>query len=817
MADFKDFILKFYSIYHVTQMDSARAERWRDLRGKKETGEWNPKKNEFNWLDDKRSPAMKAWENKLTGDLFTYDDLPDPNKELSDDDWIKFYTTVRTAMRNIDANRSDLLRNADPKILAIDRFFGKKDVQAFSAFEPDPDIVKKPLESLGKILDDPAMANFANWLEASQPGAGYKIFTEKPTLGEFVSALQTGKYDINKGIPTKIRDFLSNILGWLNPSFGSSPISVFPQALQELKKLFGDNGEKIAALQIALDADNEKINAAQLAQFKQPKFYKEILKALYASDKPDKKSPFNSQFANAGGPEITGWMNESVTGSNDYDAALIPKLVDEKNIRETWVDKVGDYKDEHLKRLWDRSSRHVYLESGASAIVGAILKEKISPTDGVLKILEKKDAIKNRVKAKTPSAVKGTEFLFEALEYIKSSGDMDKALEGCLRNGGKAQAVAIEIMKYAIAKGKVNEAKIALETLAVMRYDTFSSAHWAELKKNPIKPFDGASFMKSEPIKFVFDAATKGLNLGLAGVYWTGVISRNIIQHRRAEISKNIINPKNKFTKDEFEIGRLKTALKKINKDNEDFVTLEDAKKESKKTGEELEKYNVENASILELQGKEEELQKNIDDLKRERDINLGHNRLKEFETWLSKITKKLPPQIPTGVQLDPATATPLEIYNEVGIDTMLEIMKHYRSQISGTTPTPGFDIDKWNLDIDNKTKKLKEIVDSNKVNKEVFDKRDMLFGADRAIKSEVTRLTDAESRGLKGETEHKPVFPAKSPLENIQILMVFWNSVNGFTDLSVNSYNPFSNIKDIRNKSDLKNDFERYFAREYS
>lgn len=805
--DLKDFILKFYSVYHVSQMDSARAARWRDLRGKPETGEWNPKKNEFNWLDDKRSPPMKGWENKATGDLYTIDDLPNPITELSDDDWKSFYTTVRTAMRNIDANRKDLLRNADPKVLAIDRFFGNKSVKAFSPFEPDPAIVRKPLESLGAMLENPAMADFANWLEAAQPGTGYKIFTEKPTLGEFINGLKTGNYDINKGIPNKIKDLLSNILGWLNPSFGASPIAIFPGALAELKKLFGNNGEKIAALQIAMDADNEKIDPHQLAQFKQPSFYKEILKALYASDKPEKKSPFNSQFANAGGGEITGWMAESVTGANDYDTALMPKLEDEKNWRETQIEKITDWRDEHLKRLYDRSARHVYIESNAAPVVAAILKEKVSPTDGVLKIIEKKDAIIKRVKGKQPSAVKGTEFMFEALEYIKNSGDMDKALEGCFRNGAKAQAVAMEVIKYAMAKGKVNEAKVALETLAVMRYDTLSSAHWGELKKNPIKPFDGTSFMKNDSIKFVLDTATKGLNLGLAGAYWTGVVGRNLIQKGRAEIPKSKIKS--------LDIGRVEVSLKKINKDTEDFMTLEDAERELLETQTALSSYETAHKGVLDLQDKEEKLSRIVEELKKQRDINVKHQRINDIIAWWNGVGHTMT-QTPTFADIDVNTATPEEIFHELGLEGLQQVLSQLGTAVSGTSPQRGFNLAQTDARIALFEGQLTATRTTIAANPDIFQERDRLIGAERAIRSEKERLADNKARGLKGETDHKPYGPPKSPLENTQMLMAFWNAANGFTELSVDSYNIFKNIKAVRKKSDLKNDFDKYFASTY-
>lgn len=821
MADFKDFILKFYTVYNVAQMDAPRAERWRDLRGKRSEPVYeldtngrpildtvgNPVIKKYNHLDDKRSPAMKGWENPKTGDLWTMADLPDPDTELSDNDWVKFYQIVRTAMRNIDANRKDLLRNADPKILAIDRFFGKSDTKAFS--QPDLSVIQDSLKDVAILLKNPSMADFANWLEATQPGGG-KFFSEKPTLSEFISAIETGNYDINLGIPSKIKDFLTNLMDWLNPSYGNSVLDRFPDAKRELQRLFGTHGEKISGLQIAMNAANDIIDPGQLAQFKQPGYYKEILKALYASDKPGKKSPFNTQFADAGGKEITGWMAESVTDNNDYDSALIPKLEDEKNLREVWGDKIGDWRDEHLKRLWDRSARHVYIEPNASPVVAAILKEKISPTDGIPKILEKKDAIVKRVKAKQPSAAKGVDFLFEALEYIKNSGDMDKALEGAFRNGAKAQAVALEVMKYAMAKGKVGEAKVALETLAVMRYDTLSSAHWAELKKNPFKPFEGVSFMKQEPIKFIMDAATKALNVGLAGAYWTGVVGRNMIQYGRAEIPKSKIRS--------LEFGRVEVAMRKINNDTLNFMTLEQAEEQLQTAQDDLSAFENTNASILRLQHREEILLKQKERLQSQRDINIKHQRLTEFNNWLNELNGNLPTQIPTGADVDIENAPVQNIYNEYGIEGIRQIISSLYSAIQGTTTTPGFNLARMDGMIAQNDTNLMQTRQDIAQNGGIFKDHEKSIGTERAIRSEVERLRDARKRGEDGATEHKPNVAAKSPLENMQMLMTFWNAANGFTKLSVNSrFNIFTNIKTIRKTSNLNNDFETYFANNYS
>ncbi|MFQ6739389.1 MAG: hypothetical protein ACLRFJ_01835, partial [Alphaproteobacteria bacterium] len=622
MADntisFKNFMLDWFKAYHLSQMDEPRRERWKDLRGKNFDDAFDSEGHLIKrvWLDDKRTSGQKGWADK-EGNLNTK--LPEPN--LSDEDWENFYTICRDTIRTINSKREDLRRAAPDAPFPIDKWFATKDSEvpykAFSSQEVDTQ--KK--ETFKKLADLITKSVDLQQLLSSH-------FNDDYSFGTFLKDLQSGDYSKHPtNVIKKLQETLSVLRSNLNLNYQGKLDNISRETVKKLVTVFGITlsiddlavqcdslQEYLNELYAAIDPENEKIDPRQLAQFKDPSVYKEILKALYAPDKDGKKSAFYTQFASNGGIQITNWMSESVDGNN-YETgpnALIPKFEEERDLAETWDKKWSDFKDEHFKRFTDRAARHIYVEPKAKTVIDAIGKEKLSPKDGLVKILEKKDAILKRVQSKDPSSSKGAAFLFEALEYIKNSGDMDKAFEGALRNGRKAQAIAFEIMKYAMNKGKVAEAKVALETLAVMRYDTFTSAHWDKVKeankKISIFGDEKLSWNKNEGVKIVTTVMDKTIGFGINTIFWAAVTTRNKIQHARGKIS----------TKEHFrlssELVNLKTkadTFDNLGAANED-LRLAEAEKNTQEHNIGISVHDWEERKILEQESKD--IQQEIDD-----------------------------------------------------------------------------------------------------------------------------------------------------------------------------------------------------------
>ncbi len=802
---FKDFILNWYKAYHLYNMDDPRKQRWRDLRGKE--FEINSK-GEYVFLDDKRTAAQKGWANPKTGELAT--ELPEP--DLSDEDWEYFYRLCRTAIRRINDMRADLLRNdPDKNPLPIDKWFGSKNLKAFSAQEVKPATKDKLKQFAELVVKSPRLKNKL-----------MDSFSSEYSLDTFLADLIDMDYSRNSQhtIP-KIQTIIRILPGIVRPEYdfkiGDYKNSLDDETIAGISRIFlkseydPDSGLDMDNLEYEfdemsaeLDPANESINEMQLRQFKDPSVYKEILKALYAPDKSEKKSPFNTQFANAGGSEITGYMSEIVTGNNYESGAneLVPKFEKELNITEQISEKIDDFKSEHLKRLTDRSARHIYIEPNAKGIVDAIVKEKIAPTDGLEKILEKKDAVTKRVQAKMPGAKKACDFLFDALSYIKSSGDMDKALAGALRNGSKAEAIAFEIIKYAIAKRKVNEAKAALEVLAVMRYDAFSSAHWNELNKTEFNLFGDKklSWNKNDTMAMVNGAVDKTIKFGINGAFWIGVLARNWIQFGRAKMSTD-------------DVSRMETAMAKIQADSDEFKNLDRAKLEHEEVHGRLNDAKKEFGYAMILRDERNALETEIAALESElpaakKDADAARypkliDAIDAKKTAMAEIDAQLSPHAGEFAKFDKLVADMADVEEQI---------KSAKGELSTAADDAAIAAAHKKL----KTLDLKR--GALRVKQEIYNhqKQDYLDleKEDRVSTELLQRLQSAADRGMAKETESKPYNAPKSDVENMQMLMAFWNAANGFVDgLDVNSYNVFRNIKTVRKEANLQKLFNQMFS----
>lgn len=789
-------------------MDDPRKQRWADLCGK--SYEINSK-GEFVYLDDKRNAVQRGWANPKTGELAT--ELPGP--DLSEEDWEYFYRLCRTTIRNINDKREDLLRkDPDKNPLPIDKWFGSKNLKAFSVQEVKQSIKDKLKQFATVVMESPRLKNKL----MDSFSADYSIDT-------FLTDLIDQDYSRNSQFTiVKIQTLVRILPGLLRPEYdfkvGDYKNQLDDKTIDAIQRIFlGAGYDPIAGIAMddlenqfdeisaELDPANEQINPMQLAQFKHPSVYKEILKALYAPDKPEKKSPFNSQFASNGGGEITGYMNEIVVGNN-YESGgneLVPKLGKELNIRERLNEKISDFKDEHFLRLTDRAARHIYIEPNAKGIVDAIIKEKISPTDGLEKIIEKKDAIVKRVQAKSPTSKKGCDFLFDALAYIKVSGDMDKALSGALKNGRKAEAIAFEIIKYAIAKRKVSEAKVALEVFAVMRYDTLSSAHWSELKKSQGDIFGdkNLSFNKNETMSFITRALDKTIWLGVNGTFWAGVMTRNLIQHGRGKMSPD-------------DTERLETALVKINADSQEFQNVAGAQAQRDEIHTQLLKAQEKFGYAMVLRDECRELDKEIARLESEIPLASKDTDLSRLKTLNDQIANKKIARDKINAKLVPHAGDFAKLDD---LQHKIENLNHEITELGNSlrVETDAARISAIRHELELKDKQLKLYNASLNIYGKMRQDYMELECEDRIAQELAMRLGAAADRGRAKETESKPYNAPKSDVQNMQMLMAFWNAANGFTrGINVNSYNIFRNIKTVRRESNLHATFNKMMDYEH-
>lgn len=789
MADFKDFMLEWFKAYHLSNMDDGRRGKWRDMRGK--VYDIHPVTGNYVYLNDQRTGNQKSWADPKTGDLKTT--LPEP--PLTEDQWEYFYRTTRDTLRAINAKRKDLTRAAPDAPFPLDKWFGDKKFKAFSNLEV-PVSIQPMLDRLTQVLKDSSIKiKLKNSMN----------FSSEYSLNDLLDDLEKKNYSEHPETLEYLNKILTLLSRWLFPTYYErSQISLDLQkklykAVMGRENYDSSNpslaeefNQKIEDIQRLLDPSEEKIDLDQLRQFKDPSVWQEILKALYAPDKEGKKSGFYNHFAKFGGHEITQYMDEIVSG-NDYDK-LTPKLASELNIRESFKEKVTDWRKEHLDRLTNRAARHIYVDGNAEPLVGAILKEKLVPQDGLIKFIEKKDAVIKRMG--NTAAEKGAKFLFEALEYIKSSGKGDEMLNGALRNGSKVQAVAFEIMKYAIATNKVNDAKPALEALAVMRYDTLTSKHWDALHKaeKDIALFGdkGYSWNKDNPSMQIVTGALDGtIKLGLNALFWGGVVVRNVIQHGRGKI-----NPANRT--------RLATALVKIKADSAKFKNLETARAEQAEIDREYDAAAAEMAADSKLYDDIEAIDYAIDELNA-LNTDIGQNAQditsqKERIDQLKQDGQQNLEMMPYGIEQEENIYQELVAKQNQLTHAKNELAKKFKIR-------PGVSLDDH---LKCESKRLKQ---EQEQHKDRHERLAALRTSWRVAHELTDRLAAADKKGHDKETSGKDYVPPKSAMENLEMLVSFWNAANGFNnDIDVNSYNIFRNIKDVRKQANRGNDFNKWF-----
>jgi len=521
------------------------------------------------YLNDFRTGGQKTWfdgqgnlKTTLRGtDKRSYapGDLPLSLTDLDPSEQRRFYTILRTAFRGINANPPKF---ADPDIpQPLSKFFGDKNIYAFS--EPVlGDSVTKPIEGLKTLLGGKDNELMQQILLRDQQT--YRpIFDKDYKISDLFDDINNKKYKTDP----KTKEKLSNLFQTINtiayPDWGTGKLS--PAMLKKVQtELGGVSG--LANVVYRLDDKNEEIDPVQFRQFQDPKVYGEILKAMYDPKAANRQSGFFTQIAENNGSEITSPMATVIENVN-YDK-VTGKYKDERTFWQQRGKDWDDWTEGHIKKFWNRALRHNYLDSNARGVVAAIadVKPEISPKDGLKKILEKKADIKKIIDAKYSSGGKGFDFLCETLEDIEKSGDMKNAIAGALKNGKQATVIAKEIIKRAAAQNRVGDAKVALETLAVMRYDIFTSEHGKEISAalTGMSLFDGTSFMKHDSLKLIINAAQKGFNLGVAGAFWTAVVGRNLIQHYRGKIP-------------DADIKKLQDSMAKIAENSAKFKTAEKA------------------------------------------------------------------------------------------------------------------------------------------------------------------------------------------------------------------------------------------------
>jgi hypothetical protein len=749
---------------------------------------FSPKLGEKIYYNDLTSGGQKLYFNKISGNL---DDRPLPKiYEMSEAEQRRFYRIVRTTLRNINDNKPEYTDPASPPRVAT--FLGKG--KAFTEFK---------LTGIAGEMADEKLKEFATAItggEFTPKGKNpvqYKadeILAQKledslgPRLGadysvsEFMEDLK--KSPIRQKALNFVQPLMTILGGWIN-SYASE---LSQESKTKLSGIFGDS-ENMEKITRAASQEGELIDEQLFQQFLDPRVHDNLLKALYDPSKPDRKSGFASEFEkHGGGPAIINPMQIAIDRFK-YDH--LTGTYKKKDVR-TFSQKIKkgweDWTEEHVIKLWKRNLRHNYVEPLAKPVVDALCKAEVSPTKGLAGILEKRADIEKKLEGgASPGALDGFKFLCDTLQKIAGADDMKNAFNGGLKNGKQCEAIAKEIIKAALANVPVTntvleKAKVALETLAVMRYDTFSSARGAEIQKSLLSAdfLKGTKVMESPGAKIVFGAAQKLFNYGLTGAFWMTTAIRNTIQQARGKM-------------DESEIAELVGAMDKIQENADENMTVESAAADletAKRALAEFEqklgyspggfKTKLDQQEKIKTESREQlDEDAQFDEYRDQQKIVDDFNKGKiQYDALPDKVVQYANHYVQQKVGAIAMNNLPNEDVIKRYGPILVEILKYALSPAQHTSVKGQFNVaDKWLTD------------DAGPHLKEYYR---LQAGVNIATDGYDYQMLKRKQR-LERKTEHNDAFDPHNEVQAARTLMHFWNACNGYDfGLNINDYNFF-------------------------
>lgn len=501
---------------------------------------------------------MKYWRDQLLrkdGDTFVKDpaaklyvrkELPDPiyvtagdNWQLDDSEWEKMYNAFNDAFQSMYAKRKSL-EYPEPNEKALkflDRFFGDTAAVPLFSYTTASHEAENTIKDLYNLLTGPHGERLKQWFNSSDNRGQY--FNDEFSWDDLIRGLNDKKYNKDP----KFRQRMIDIAGALDNDMQRSDSVV--------RKIVG-LAARLDFSTIASGFENKTVSPDKISLLKAN--YRELLTTLHKTPKVfEVFQPNDSSKISKSLNDARKFLDYNNPESKSY---VPPKLKDDltlpQRISKWWDDTYENYFEKYTRARGD----HIFMSPYAKEICKAIDKEKIKPTDGLAKILESKDAIKKRL-SDSKNAPNHFEWFANTLNDLKDK--MPKAFANALKDGTRMRAIVSQMILRAVRENKIDEAKTALETLAVIRYGYTTSKIMDTFRKSDLTIFSDKdlSINKNNPamqfinnamdrtIKFAFNAVGYGITamgnaVRLSGAKFNGQYGRlgNAAATRKADADK---------------------------------------------------------------------------------------------------------------------------------------------------------------------------------------------------------------------------------------------------------------------------------------
>ena len=489
----KNFIIDLARQLNLNNMDDATRARLEDL---KEKGVAT--KEQMSWEPGKVLPKI----DDMSGGTYTYN--PGAGAAPTSNDLGELYLKLVVILRDLAADSE--LSTEDPVKSFLDNFYGiGKAVEPYTA-TPIP------------IADANAIGAYiaANKVLLAA-GLGIPESDLDALAGTLTPAAPT--YDTNAKSLKTLEKFLVGLYNW-NDNGGTRPIpGVLPACLEtgggiDYGKLFAIRNT------INTPAVPTATQKAQLSHNMNKMFGK-----LVSNEKLFEKFQKKDEDG-----KVSSWISKGISKSNykTGDNALTPKYDDRRQFWDDAKEKIEDWYVNTLGKLEQKHRRHVYQTKGARYIVEELINKGVKPTDGTSKILATLDAIKGNLPNPVQKQVK---WIKDTLTKMKDTHFFKEAL----RDGDQMRQLVIEIAKAAAHDGKEEEAKVALEMLAVMQYTLTTSSVRDQLKKTELKLLSDPNLSFNKGNKFMqnlTNAFDNVLKFGMMAAFEVGNLAKNAIKQQ---------------------------------------------------------------------------------------------------------------------------------------------------------------------------------------------------------------------------------------------------------------------------------------------
>ena len=502
-----EFLIEYFKLVRMVDMRDNHTEQWAHFEDLVTSGDMT--KDQKKWAD-------KLFQKDLAGNFirvngeYQIKPLPDQtgtHDELDDADWETLFRICQGVFYNMSRDRASFAGN--DKVLEFLNewqhvFTGanQSEVVATAATEAQCAQLQALLTNNKDFLKDK--------LERDSDWAG--ILDSNTSYESLISGLASKKYNKDDKFREKIQTLAGKINNACDPYTNPTGYN----------KFISNIGGTRPNLRLIYDIyapgwTQPSVDVAKLAVFKEQ--YQSLFYTLYKEDKVldafrSKEGSDNRISASVEGAK-KGIDYDDVNSKNYVSPKRDDLLTPFQQLQKWADDTYENCLEKYMKLRGDR----LFFSEYSQKIAKALGKNNVKPTDGFKGLLDNKSKIAGALKS-SPKASEAFDWMSKTLEEFSNDPNLKRTMEGALKNGRQMRNLISELIIKAVDDNKVDQAKIAMEVLSVMKYGMTTSKVMDALKKEEISVFSdkNLSWNKNEGVQFVTKALDKSIKTAFMGI-----------------------------------------------------------------------------------------------------------------------------------------------------------------------------------------------------------------------------------------------------------------------------------------------------------